>query len=137
MQRVFVYGTLKRGLANHDRIFYGHEIKISKAWTSGNLYDTGWGFPAMISGQRSEEEVEAQTDRKVHGELIEFEDDKLLEKLDRLEGFIQEGSNANFYDRIERSIHCENGELKAWVYVLNPNRCHRHTTQLIQSGIWG
>jgi len=136
LNRAFVYGTLKRGFPNHKRIFKGYEINITKAWAYGELYDLGWGFPAMLLGQRSEEEVEAQTVRKVHGELIEFEDDKLLEKLDRLEGFIQEGSSANFYDRIERSIHCENGELKAWVYVLNPNRCHRHTTQLIHSGIW-
>jgi len=137
LDRVFVYGTLKRGFSNHERIFKGYDIKITEAWAYGELYDLGRGFPAMLLGHSSEEDVETQTDRKVHGELIEFEDDKLLEKLDRLEGFIQEGSSANFYDRIERSIHCENGELKAWVYVLNPNRCHRHTTQLIRSGIWG
>ena len=125
MSKLLVYGTLKRGFSNHNRIFSGYDIKITPAWTYGELYDLGY-FPALTEG-----------DHKVYGELVEFDDDKLLEELDRLEGFLQEDSKANFYDRIERSIHCENGELKAWVYVLNPNRCHRHTTQLIRSGIWG
>ncbi len=31
MQRVFVYGTLKKGFSNHDRIFAGYDIKITPA----------------------------------------------------------------------------------------------------------
>ncbi len=70
MDRVFVYGTLKKGFPNHECIFKGYDIKITEAWAYGELYDTGWGFPAMLVDHRSEEDVEAQTDRQVHGEFI-------------------------------------------------------------------
>lgn len=44
---VFVYGTLKRGLHNHDR-FCGGYLQVEEATLCGRLYDLPAGFPALV-----------------------------------------------------------------------------------------
>ncbi|MBA2441206.1 MAG: gamma-glutamylcyclotransferase [Rubrobacter sp.] len=44
---VFVYGTLKHGLRNHDR-FCGGYLRVEEATVCGRLYDLPAGFPALV-----------------------------------------------------------------------------------------
>lgn len=126
MQRVFVYGTLKKGFSNHDRILSGYDIKITPAWTYGELYDLKWGFPAMAAGRN-----------KVYGELLEFDDQEMLQKIDRLEGFRSNGSRSNFYMREIVTVYVNYDQpLQACVYLLSKNQVNDIGGTIIPTGIW-
>jgi len=124
MHRLFVYGSLKFGENNHNRIFSGYDIKVRPAWTYGKLYDLGY-FPAMTEGEN-----------KVYGELIEFDDIEILRKIDYLEGYRGENSNFNFYDRKEIEIFADKNEVRAWAYFLNKSKIIESDGELITSGVW-
>jgi len=47
---VFVYGTLKRGSSYHDRYLGGCGRFLGRARIFGELWDTGWGYPALVPG---------------------------------------------------------------------------------------
>lgn len=121
---VFTYGTLKRGQINHDRILSGYDIKIMPAWTYGELYDLGY-FPALSEGNN-----------KVYGELIEFDNPEILRKIDSLEGYQEDNSNFNFYDRRGIRVFTDKNEVAAWAYFLNKNEIIDSGGELISSGIW-
>jgi gamma-glutamylcyclotransferase (GGCT)/AIG2-like uncharacterized protein YtfP len=83
---VFVYGTLRR----HERNFCllnNAELVAAQAWTNGQLYDTGFGYPAI---QESRTGV-------VYGELYLISEEQ-LRRLDELEGY-SENSRNNLYNR--------------------------------------
>jgi len=124
MHRLFVYGSLKFGEINHDRIFGSFDIKITPAWTYGELYDLGY-FPAMTEGEN-----------KVYGELIEFDDIEILRKIDYLEGYREKNSIFNFYDRKIIQVFTDKNEVTAWVYFLNESKIIDSDGELITSGIW-
>ena len=124
MHRLFVYGSLKFGENNHNRIFSDYDIKITSAWTYGELYDLGY-FPALTEGNN-----------KVYGELIEFDDLEILRKIDYLEGHRGENSIFNFYDRRGIQIFTDKNEVKAWVYFLNKSKIIDSDGELITSGVW-
>lgn len=76
-----------------------------QSWVYGQLYDTGYGFPAMIQGYSE----------RVYGELYEITDD-VLGHIDVLEGY--EGPNQNnHYDRIEQTVYTDQGQHLAYTYV--------------------
>jgi gamma-glutamylcyclotransferase (GGCT)/AIG2-like uncharacterized protein YtfP len=101
--RVFVYGTLKQGQANHSRLLRHNAEFVDYAKT-----DEGWAlidlgpFPAMI-----------RDDNYVYGEVWEV-DMKALPDLDRLEGA------PVLYRRYKIPMNYLNtsDEDSAWVYVL-------------------
>lgn len=79
MNRIFVYGTLKRRHGNHgvlgNSVFVGEAITNSKEFS---MFDGGFpfvsdGFPGDHAGS-------------VVGELYETNDKRILDNLDRLEG---------------------------------------------------
>ena len=126
MYRVFVYGTLKKGFSNHDRIFAGYDIKITPAWTYGELYDLGH-FPAMTEGNN-----------KVNGELIEFEDPGILRKIDRLEGYVGRNNPDNFYDRLEVDVFVDsNTPITTWIYLMTNKKIQDIIYEPVLSGVWG
>ena len=124
MHRLFVYGSLKFGENNHNRIFSGYDIKITSAWTFGELYDLGY-FPALTDGNN-----------KVYGELIEFNNLEILTRVDSLEGYRGENSNFNFYDRKEIHVFTDKNEITAWAYFLNKSKIIESDGELITSGVW-
>ena len=124
MHRIFVYGTLKQGFGNHDRIFGGYDIKITPAWTYGKLYDLGY-FPALTEGNN-----------KVYGELIEFDNPAILKRVDYLEGYRGENSNYNFYERRDIQVFTDKNEVRAWAYFLNKSKIIEFDGELITSGVW-
>jgi gamma-glutamylcyclotransferase (GGCT)/AIG2-like uncharacterized protein YtfP len=124
MYRLFVYGSLKFGEINHNRIFSDYDIKITSAWTYGKLYDLGY-FPALAEG-----------DNKVYGELIEFNNLEILVRVDSLEGYRGDNSNFNFYDRKEIIVYINENEITAWAYFLNKCKIKESDGELITSGVW-
>lgn len=117
---VFVYGTLRR----HEINFYlmnGAVPVAGQAWTFGELYDTGNGYPAMRLSDTS----------RVYGELYRV-DDEQLKRLDQLEDY-EEGSPDNLYERIRRPVYTDRGEVEAWLYIANPAELFRLH---IPSGDW-
>jgi len=126
MHRVFVYGTLKKGFSNHNRILAGNDVKISPVWTYGELYDLGWGFPAMTKGSL-----------KVYGDLLEFNDLEILNRIDMLEGYRGIDSPYNFYTRKEIQVFKNKNSINSWVYLLEKDRILDDNGLLISSGKWG
>ena len=124
MTTLFTYGTLKRGFQNHHRIFGGYDIKITPAWTYGKLYDLGC-FPALTQGNN-----------KVYGELIEFDNLEILNRVDYLEGFRCVNHPHNYYERREVDVFVGDDTVKAWVYVLNENQVKRYGGNRLNTGVW-
>jgi gamma-glutamylcyclotransferase (GGCT)/AIG2-like uncharacterized protein YtfP len=88
---VFVYGTLRQYEQN-EHLLRGAKCIARHCWTSGILYDTGKGYPAMC----------CDTSQRVYGELYEITYEQ-LQKLDVLEGYKGE-NKSNLYDRIIQSV---------------------------------
>lgn len=110
--QVFVYGTLKRGLANHHWLagaVYGGERLLSGA----RLYDLG-PFPMAVASEAGQ----------VHGELYAITG-RGLATLDRLEGV------PRLFQR--QLLPLSEGDL-AWVY-LGQSRQVRFSA-LIANGCW-
>ena len=124
MHRLFVYGSLKFGEINHNRIFAGFDIKIIPAWTFGELYNLGY-FPALTDGNN-----------KVYGELIEFDNLEILTRVDSLEGYRGENSIFNFYDRKEIIVYINENEITTWAYFLKICKIIESDGELITSGVW-
>ncbi len=112
---VAVYGTLRTGEKNQH--FVKNAVSVRNCTIKGTLYDTGWGFPALV----------LKGTAPVAGELVEI----TLEtwrRVDRLEGY------PSFYDRLLTKVKLEDGSMvEAWVYVMNtPPR----QATVIASGDW-
>ena len=124
MTTLFTYGTLKRGFQNHHRIFGGYDIKITPAWTYGKLYDLGY-FPALTEGNN-----------KVYGELIEFDNPEILNRVDYLEGFKGKNHPHNYYERRMVDVFVGDDTVTAWAYFLNKSKIIESDGELITSGVW-
>lgn len=108
---LFVYGTLKRGLANHHRL--GGACFIAEAVMEGvDLHDLG-PFPMAIAG-----------DGRAQGELYRVDGEQLA-LLDRFEGV------PRLYERCRRRL--SDGR-QAWIYLGRPRQV-RHSPRL-GAGVW-
>jgi gamma-glutamylcyclotransferase (GGCT)/AIG2-like uncharacterized protein YtfP len=98
MKTVFVYGSLKKGFANHP--YVSDQNLISTGVLYGfDMFNLG-RFPALKEGQG-----------KVTGEVYEV-DEATFALLDRLEG------HPTMYKRQENLVHLPYGDsLEAWVYI--------------------
>lgn len=101
---VFVYGTLRMDDVNHH-LLKEAELVVERCWTSGQLYDTGLGYPVIVQDRQG----------KITGELYLVSDEE-LGKLDVLEGY-SVNSQSNLYDRITQTIYVESETYNAFVYV--------------------
>lgn len=104
MHNVFVYGTLLKGERN-DFLLKNATCIAEHCTTLGELYDTGYGYPA----------IKLSNEARVYGELYQVSDDELIE-LDRLEGYT-DGAENNLYERVIHSVETETGTTTAFVYV--------------------
>jgi len=119
--RIFVYGTLREGEENHY-LLKEAKCLVCNCWTSGNLYDTGQGYPAMVTGQTG----------RVYGELYEISEEQLAQ-LDWLESYEGDGEN-NDYDRTLQTIHAGHETIGAYVYVYAPDQVT--CMEKIETGGW-
>ncbi|UPG63983.1 gamma-glutamylcyclotransferase family protein [Metabacillus endolithicus] len=76
--KVFVYGTLREHEFNHH-FLNGAVCLARQCWTHGILFDTGLGYPAMITDKVN----------VIYGELYEV-NEIILKKLDWLESFTKQ-----------------------------------------------
>ena len=83
MQRVFVYGTLKKGYCRHDALSSAKFLGAATTEPLYRLFDLG-SYPGMVCDKNG---------AAVEGELYEV-DDECLKNLDMVEG-VSEG----FYSR--------------------------------------
>jgi gamma-glutamylcyclotransferase (GGCT)/AIG2-like uncharacterized protein YtfP len=104
MKKVFVYGTLRKGEGNAELLQHATCI-AEQCWTKGDLFDTGYGYPAMKQSESA----------YVYGELYSVTEAE-LHRLDQLEGF-EAGNSSNLYERIERTVYTNTGKILAYVYV--------------------
>ena len=111
MNKVFVYGSLKKGFGNNRILahskFLGKGITLDDSFSMISL----GGFPGVIYGTK-----------RVEGELYQV-DNEVFESLDRLEG------NGHFYQReLIPIILLDNPNggknIKAWMYVLVNQKSH-------------
>ncbi|GLV48067.1 gamma-glutamylcyclotransferase [Thermus sp. LT1-2-5] len=105
MERVFVYGTLKRGERNHARVA-GKLLGVVPGYVEGfRLYHLPEGegrpyaYPAMVPGEG-----------RVYGEVLLLPEEA-LSLLDALE---EEGEE---YRRVRVLVHTAEGPLEAWAYL--------------------
>jgi gamma-glutamylcyclotransferase (GGCT)/AIG2-like uncharacterized protein YtfP len=134
--RLFVYGTLKRGQANHAR-FCANATGIVPAFTWGRLYALDLGFPALevpptliLAQGTCDPLADAATqaswpgvgfDRPdgdwdlIEGELMTFADPlRDLPPIDRLEGFRPGGHS--WYGRVLIPARSGTVVVTAWTY---------------------
>lgn len=143
--KVFVYGTLKRGMWNHEQFCAG-AVSIKEAVVRGRLYETDCGLPVLqvpeadilahgtadpcadVAAQKRFEAKMAQhpdprakgrTRRGwglVRGELMTFDDpEERLPRLDRLEGF--HPGSPSLYNRVLVPVFSDGVSAVAWAYV--------------------
>lgn len=126
IRHVFVYGTLMRGMRNHDH-FCGDALTIEPAVTIGRLYHLPYGFPAMFD----------VPDGQVFGEVMTFPNIvKTVERLDMLEGYRPCDSRSH-YIRVERIVTVLNGKTaQAWIYVYPKERPIYPDFIQVHSGCW-
>lgn len=120
MIRVFVYGTLLVGEANHA-VLAPYLLSVRPGAVRGRLYDAG-EYPAMVlSGPEQRDTVK--------GEWLVITEEGLA-AADRLEEYYGPGSD-NDYDRVwVRDNRHE--EVEGWVYVWKDSR----GCPWISSGCW-
>lgn len=109
---VFVYGTLRKG-EKYSYFLQEAECLEENCTIEGQLYDTGWGYPALLL-ERGKVPVK--------GELYRVTSDQ-LKKLDLLEDYKENGTN-NLYERVIVKVLSEGGEKEAIVYVMTTTKDH-------------
>lgn len=161
--KVFVYGTLKRGMWNHERLCAG-AVSIEEAMVRGRLYETDCGLPVLqVPGadilargtadpcadvatqarfeaemaQHPDPRAKARTRRGwglVRGELMTFDDpEERLPRLDRLEG-CRPGS-PSLYNRVLVPVFSDGAPAAAWAYVGGKD-IRRMPLRLLRASSW-
>ena len=120
--RVFVYGTLRRGFINNEATlaFRNGATFLCEGTLPGALYSVGW-YPALIEGEPGE----------VRGEVWELSTPGLMDVLDEYEGLTDDGPPE--YIRERRQVRTDRGPIEAWAYIY-VHEIDRH--QIIRSGDW-
>ncbi|MCZ8523646.1 MULTISPECIES: gamma-glutamylcyclotransferase family protein [Paenibacillus] len=121
MIRVFVYGTLLEGEANHE-VVAPHLLSVRPGAVRGRLYDAGC-YPALVlSGDVS-------ADPLIEGEWIVVSEEGLL-RMDELEDYHGPGED-NDYERVWIRDAIKE-EREGWVYVWR----HPRGCPPLPSGSW-
>jgi gamma-glutamylcyclotransferase (GGCT)/AIG2-like uncharacterized protein YtfP len=116
MNKVAVYGSLRKGLGNHRVL--GESKLIGKEWIPNyEMFSLG-SFPGIRDGKGA-----------IYVEIYEVDSDT-LERLDTLEGYHAKNSVNNFYDKEE--VSTKFGD--ALIYTLQGERYKR--SPIVSSGNW-
>ena len=129
--RVFVYGTLKRGLRNYPAMQGAGVSEVQTAYLRGVAlyrvpnFERPYPYPCLVSGRGT-----------VLGELhtlgaSELEPEDALMVLDHLE---LEGLE---YRRVKTWAYCRGERIRAWVYVYHSKRlAHRVRARRVAKLSW-
>ncbi|PKW07660.1 Uncharacterized conserved protein YtfP, gamma-glutamylcyclotransferase (GGCT)/AIG2-like family [Streptomyces sp. 1222.5] len=127
----FVYGTLRRGEANHDLYLRGRTSAEEPGRLPGAVLYDGPGYPYAVERPGDE----------VRGELVTARPEAyadLLAALDRLEEYVP-GDPRNLYLRVARDVvRADGGTVRAWVYLAAPGVAARLRARgtRIEGGDW-
>ena len=118
MEKVFVYGTLRKG--GHYHHLLEDSTFLINGFVPGEMYSLG-AYPAVV--------ISDDCSLKVYGEVFSVTED-VLSKLDKLEG------HPEFYLRIMQKIEIENGRpVNAWIYVISEDEI-KGDLKKVDSGDW-
>ena len=107
-QYLFVYGTLKRSIANPmGTVMRTHSVYLAEAIIAGRLYDLG-PFPGLVL---------EDSGTAVYGEIYEItHPDALLPVLDAYEGCGVDDPRPHEFTRVEATVRDTDGiDYRAWV----------------------
>jgi len=119
MNKVFVYGTLKRGHYNH-RLLVDSDYVGDGSIEGFDIYDLGC-YPGVVQGTRT-----------VHGEVFSVTDD-VLRHLDCLEGYNKTSPEQGLYNKQTTSVQVGDTSHEALVYTYNGCTA---SDMLIGEGTW-
>lgn len=89
MNKVFVYGTLRKGMYNYERYFKGYVRSVTSGYVKGTLYTIqGKQYPALVTGEDM-----------IAGEIIELEEHFDMTAVDEMEGYYGDGNLENEYHK--------------------------------------
>lgn len=111
MARIFVYGTLRKGMYNYDQYLKNKQSFREYGYVKGKLMSLkGHKYPAFL----------LEGDDMVLGEIHEV-DDEFIKVLDVLESYFSENNPNNEYNKIICDIYDENEMIieQIPVYVYN------------------
>lgn len=117
--RFAVYGSLKKGYHNHPVIQGANYLGTDSTKPEYSLYSLG-SYPAVTKGGST----------SIHLEVYETDNDSIIDRVNRLEGFISKNNPHNYYDSI--TIDTKYGE--AEMFILRDLKTENLT--LIKSGNW-
>lgn len=121
----FVYGTLKRGFGNSQRVFGGSKTaKYIKDVETEPIYTmiSLWAFPGVINNGGT----------SIKGELWEVSDKTTKTNLDRLEGYSGEGVANNLYNK--EVIRLDDKDVNIYIYNIKDREVRKE--QIVESGNW-
>lgn len=113
MTRIFVYGTLRRGMVNYAPYLEGKSTFLREAYVKGTLYTLKHlHYPALVAG-----------DDYILGEIFEVED-KFIPEMDAMEEYYGEDDERNLYHKRFLDIYDEHHHIidKLPVYFYNLDR---------------
>ncbi|OON99069.1 MAG: hypothetical protein ATN35_00285 [Epulopiscium sp. Nele67-Bin004] len=130
MDTVFVYGSLRQGMHNHDAYLKGKIKRSIKGAIKGQLYHlSNKGYPAVVEG-----------DDYIVGELVELKDvNETLNYLDDLEQYISNDINNSEYCRKIVDVKLDDNTIKTayfYEYNLNSNFNKQDVRIPVKSGDW-
>lgn len=111
MERVFFYGTLRRGFDRTTRAGLDDLLTfLGRGSIQARLFDLGL-YPAAVPAAEG----------LVWGEIFEMTDvGRVLSVLDEIEGYSEETPDSSLYTRSEVRVRLDDGRTEqAWVYFYN------------------
>lgn len=127
--KILVYGTLRPGAHNYQRILLGQTISEETVSVPGYSMYSNSGFPYIVP--------ELNRDNSIVATLIElnpFNYRETVSKLDSLEGFHGYSRGFNHYSRVIVDYHKYGVLDQAFIYVANESRIL--SLPKIKSGDW-
>ncbi|MFE5711525.1 gamma-glutamylcyclotransferase family protein [Streptomyces sp. NPDC056501] len=116
----FVYGTLRPGAYNHDRLLLGRTTAEEEARLPGARLHDGPGYPYAVPGEGTVTGTLVTAAPGAYGEL--------LGALDRMEG------DAGYERTAVETVRLRDGEtVRAWTYIASPETA---LGPLIVGGDW-
>jgi gamma-glutamylcyclotransferase (GGCT)/AIG2-like uncharacterized protein YtfP len=109
LNRIFVYGSLRRGTCNHH-VISRFVIAAVPAHITGELYQMPTGYPMLVT--------DGFGPGRVYGEILHLERlDEAMALLDRFEDYYGPGNANNEYERICASAWHSKLEKETDVFV--------------------
>ena len=127
-QYLFAYGTLQPGLALTKIARVAAKLRpVGEGFVRGVLYDLG-GYPGAVADPSAK--------GRIMGTVMELpEDESVLERLDRYEGFDPEAPVTSEYIREQQAVELKaGGTVECWFYRYNRKL---RDGDRVESGAWG